>query len=56
METHLGWLGGVDADRNGALTVDNANDQPYADINAWEFGPTYPTPYLSACSENQSPP
>ncbi len=53
METHLGWLGGVDAYENSAWTVENANGQPYADINAWEFGPTYPTLYLSACNENQ---
>jgi hypothetical protein len=53
METHHGWLGSVDANQNGAWEVENTNGQPYADINAWEFGLTYPTLYLSACSENQ---
>jgi hypothetical protein len=53
METHLGWSGTVDAYQDSAWTVENSNGQPYADIDAWEFGSTYPTLYLSACSENQ---
>ncbi len=43
METHLGALGDADAYQNGNWTVVNANGQPYADINAWEFPSTYPT-------------
>ena len=53
METHLGWAGDADAYENGKWAVENANGQPYADINAWEFPSTYPTLYLAACSTNQ---
>ena len=53
METHLGALGNADACRNGHWTVVNANGEPYADINAWEFPSTYPTLSLAACSMNE---
>ena len=53
METHLGWAGDADAYENGKWAVENANGQPYADINVWEFPSTYPTLYLAACSTNQ---
>ena len=53
METHLGALGDADAYQNGNWTVVNANGQPYADINAWEFPSTYPTLSLAACSMNE---
>ena len=52
METHLGWTGGVDAYENASWLEENANGQPYADINAWEFPSTDPTLYLAACSAN----
>ncbi len=52
METHLGWTGGVDAYENASWLEQNANGQPYADINAWGFPSTDPTLYLAACSAN----
>ncbi|HXW79526.1 MAG TPA: hypothetical protein VEJ84_08505, partial [Acidimicrobiales bacterium] len=53
METHLGSMGDADNYENGNWTVVNANGQPYADINAWEFPSTDPTLYLAACSLNE---
>jgi hypothetical protein len=53
METHFGTLGDADAYQNGNWTVLNANGQPYAEINAWEFPSTYPTLSLAACSMNE---